>query len=71
MREVNRVLTTLEEISRCEIKNFDFWSDRARMNAVGYFESKGIYGREHPYTKLSKSGFLTNMRHRRERTYYA
>lgn len=63
-------MTTYEEICRSPEANWEFWSDRARLNAICYFEHKRTFGRDNGATRLAKSGFLVNMKLRREREFW-
>jgi len=51
-------MTTYEEISTCENKNFIFWSERAKLSLVSG-NNKAI----------KKKAFRENMKNRRLKTY--
>jgi hypothetical protein len=53
-------MTTLEEISTDRKVNWGYWTQCARFSLVCYRHSK---------CSLEKSGFRSNMRNRRNRTY--
>ena len=60
-------MTTFEEITTCPKKHFEFFSDRARLNLVCYLYLKVSGGAGD--IALAKSGFRSNMRERRLKTY--
>ncbi len=62
-------MKTLDEISSCPVANWEFWSQRARLSLVGYRSQINQFGSDNGVTKLSKSGFLANMRSRRNQKY--
>jgi hypothetical protein len=63
-------MTTYEEISTCKKANFEFFTSRARINLACYRDELIKYGKNHGFTKLSRSGFRSNMKARRERHFY-
>ena len=60
-------MTTYEEITTCEVKHREFFTAKARLNLTCYLELKpnGSAGD----VALAKSGFLSNMKERRLKTY--